>query len=113
LLARANAAAAVVPASSIEDLRVLEVDRDRRGSYPITIGKDTCKLVIAALGPEATGVELQVVDVAGNKVAGKSHGGNVASVRVCGGDTPLHAEVRLAVSAGKTKALAGTVGSSI
>ena len=107
LLARANGGGEVVPASSMADVRVLEVDRDHRGSYPMTIAKGTCKLVIAALGPGATGVEVQAV--AGNTVISKGNGGSVASVRVCADEAPLSAEIRVSVSAGKTMALAASL----
>jgi len=107
LLARANAGGAVVPAASLQQVRLLSVQTDQRANYPVRVSRETCKRVVAALGPGASGVRLQAVR--GRKVVAQGHGGTVGSVRVCGTDGPASIQVRILALSGETNALVAVV----
>lgn len=109
LLGRVNAGGKVVAASAVGGLQVVDVDQDGRGTYAATVAVGSCRTVVASLGPGAKGVDLQAVDLASREVVARGHGGTVATLRLCGGATPLRAEVRLSVGVGATRALVGVV----
>jgi hypothetical protein len=109
LLGRVNGGGKVVAASAVGGVQVVEVDQERRGIYGVTVPAGSCRMVVAALGSGASGIELQAVDVSSREVVSRGHGGHVMTLRLCGGASPLRAEVRLSVGSGRAHALVGMV----
>lgn len=108
LMARANAGQPV-PAAALEDLHVVDLDAQNRGTQSFPVPAGTCKTVVAALGPGASGITLQLVDTRHNTVAVTNQGAYVASARVCSDDVPMLLQARLVAGTGTTSALFGTL----
>ncbi|MCL2823524.1 MAG: hypothetical protein FWD57_05980 [Polyangiaceae bacterium] len=107
LLARVNAGGTPVPYSALHGVKPVDIDDSNRSTMSVSVPSRSCRTVVAALGPGATGVGL--VAVVGGEVVERKHGNEVSTMRLCSGNNQIRAEVRVSVAAGRTQALVGVL----
>ena len=105
LLGRLNDGGTVTPLSALRGVMAVDIDENNRVVQSITVPPHTCHTVIVSLGFGASGVGATAV--VGREIVSRGYGSNVTTMRLCGDDKPMSAELRLTVAAGRTRALVG------